>query len=171
MLEKLKNSTTINGILYVGGLLSLKFLFSVINNPLLTILSLLISVAVIFVLYKVATNYRIHQLNDEMSYGGAFRYCFQLYFFGSIIYTLVFFIYTTFINKNYFQVMMDAILQMYDKMNIKVEDNIYDLLNTMYQPIPMAFLSLLGAAVSAAFWAFIIAFFVKKEKSIFDKNV
>jgi len=170
MSENNSKKLIINGLLYVGGLLSLNFLLKVSNNSILSIIAFAISVANLVLMYRFATRYRDEFNEGAISFGKSFRFLFQLYFYGNIITSIIVLIYAAVINPNFSEILTSQALTMYEKLNIPVADSTYNLVQTMYQPAPMAFINILSGAFGAAFWALILSLFVKKDKSIFDQQ-
>jgi len=168
MEQNSEKSSVLNGLLYLGGLISLKFLLSAPKIGFLNVIAFFISVLILFLLYKFAIQYRENNRNGVISYGKAFSFMFRIYFYGSIISAFIMLIYTSFINKDYFASLMNDVLKMYETMGITIDDRTYGVIETFYQPIPMFFLNILSGAIAAAFWSLIVAAFVKKEKSIFE---
>ncbi len=168
MEQQTEKSSVLYGLLYIGGLLSLKFLLSAPKIGFLSVISFFISVLILFLLYKFAIQYRENLHNGVISYWKAFSFLFKIYFFGSIISALIITIYTAFIKPEFLAGLLNDILTMYESMNINVDDTTYSLIEGFYKPVPMLFINLFSGAVSAAFWALIVAAFVKKEKSIFE---
>lgn len=103
-----------------------------------------------------------------MTFGEAFGYVFRVYFYGAIIGSLIVLIYA-FIKVDFLSAMLNDILIMYDKINIPIDDNTYNILNSIFKPAPYALFNLFGSAIVAAFWGLILGLFLKKEKSIFEE--
>lgn len=173
MTENISKKPIINGLLYVGGLLSLNFLLKIPDNTFLNILATCISIANLVLMYRFAISYREDNFGGFISYGKSFKFLFQIYFFGNIILSFIIFIYAAFINKDFSDILISLFMKAYDQaygqLKIPVNENIYDFVHTVYQPAPMALLNLISGLFGAAFWAAVISFFVKKEKSIFDQ--
>jgi len=170
MFQNIHKNPLVNGFLYIGALLSLKFLFSVSQNSFLNLLSLIVSVVNIFLMYRFAIQYRDDHKEGTISYGGAFGFLFLLYFYGNIILSLIVFIYTQFINPDYTMNFVSQMMNMYDKMHVDVTNEMYTMAETIFKPLPFAFLNLLSGSIGAAFWAFVLAFFVKKDQDIFNNE-
>lgn len=157
-----------NGLI-LGVLLSLKFLFSTPNNSVLSFVALLISILIVFALYKLAIRFRENECGGIIKYGQAFKYIFQVYFFGTIIASLVILIYTRFFNPGYLEFTLNSLLKMYDNFKFPIDDTTHKLMETLYKPAPYALLNIFSSMFVGAFWGLILASFVKKEKSIFEK--
>jgi len=168
-MEQNSERSSINyGLLYLGGLISLKFLLSAPKIGFLSAISFFISILILFLLYKFAVQNREQNHGGIISFGKAFSFMFKIYFFGSIISAVIMLIYSGFINKDYFASMMNDVLKMYENMGIELDDKTYGVIEVLYKPVPMFFMNILSGAITAAFWAVIFSGFVKKEKSIFE---
>jgi hypothetical protein len=167
MNENNKKTAMINGLI-IGGLMSLKFLLGTSTVGFIGFLALIISVGILVLLYRFAVSFRDKENGGTITYKQAFRFLFHVYFYGSIILSLIVLLYTTFINQAYLEGMSNEMLKMYDKINFPIDDNVISLMETMYKPAPFALLNLLSGAIGGAFWALIFAAFIKKEKSIFE---
>ena len=168
MIEKLKQSRLVNGILLIGGLLSIKFLFSTIQNPILSILSIIASIAIIYFLYRATALHRDHDCDGKISFGSAFYFSFRLYAVGSIISSLVTFIYTGFINTEYLELFTSQLFKAYESMGIKIDDRTYEYIQLFFKPSSFAFFSIFSSLFLSAFWSLIIAAIVKKDKNVFE---
>jgi hypothetical protein len=168
MIEKLKHSRLLNSTLLIGGFLSLKFLFSTLQNPFLAALSFALSVAILFLLYRTTVLYRDHECSGTINYGKAFYFLFRVYILGSVISSIIVFVYAGFINKDYLDFMMNEVLKSYEKLSVKIDDNTYNMIQLFFKPASFAFLSIFSSIFTSAFWALIIAAFVKKDKNIFE---
>lgn len=167
MNENNKKTAMINGLI-IGGLMSLKFLLGTSTVGFIGFLALIISVGILVLLYRFAVSFRDKENGGTITYKQSFRFLFHVYFYGSIILSLIVLLYTTFINQAYLEDMSNEMLKMYDKINFPIDDNVISLMETMYKPAPFALLNLLSGAIGGAFWALIFAAFIKKEKSIFE---
>lgn len=167
MQPNIAKSAMING-LFIGLLLSVKFVFSAQNNNLLASLSLAVSVFVLFVLYRMTFNLREKELEGIITYRQAFHYMFKTYLYGSLIASLVILIYTKFIDKSYLDTIMNAQLKLYETFKFNIDDQSLNMFEKMYKPASFALLNILGSIISGTFWSLILSAFVKKDKSIFE---
>ena len=167
MQSNVTKSAMVNG-LWIGLLLSLKFLLSTQKTNILAFASLIISISIIFVLFKITLSFREKELNGIIDFKKAFNYIFQLYFFGAVISSLVMLIYTAYLNPTYLEFYFSETLKFYQVIKLPVDDNTYNLLEKVFKPAPFALGNLFSSAILGAFWSLILAVFVKKEKSIFE---
>lgn len=167
MMENFNKSAMQNGLI-AGALIALKFLFTAIKIPVLSSLSIFISIGIVVFLFYAAKRFRISEHADALTFGEAFSYVFRVYFYGAVVGSLVMLIYTL-LNVDFLAVLLNDSLLLYDKFNIPIDDKTYDLLNSIFKPAPYALFNLFGSAIVAAFWGLILAIFLKKEKSIFEE--
>ena len=167
MNENNKKTAMLNGLV-VGGMMSIKFLLGTSTIVFIGFLGLIVSVGILVLLYRFAIAYRGKENEGTITYKQAFGFIFQVYFYGSIVLSLIVLLYTTFINQTYLESMTNEMLKMYDKINFPVDDELVTMMETMYKPAPFALLNLFVGGIVGAFWASIFAAFIKKEKSIFE---
>jgi len=153
---------------FLGLLLSLRFILSAQKNTALASFSLFISISIIFVIYRMAVHLREAEFGGAISFGKAFCYIFLVYFFGSIISSIVLFIYTSLIDKFFLDMTLDTLMKMYDAYKFPVDDKTYAMLQTIYKPFPFSLLNVFFSAIAASFWGLVLAGFIKKDKSIFE---
>jgi len=167
MEQKISFNHLLQGILYVGGLFSLKFLLSTFDNTFVGFASLIISVISLLVLYNIVLNYRNSFFNGYINYWKSFKYIFILYFFSNIIVSIIMIIYST-INPEFSDFLANNTFKTYEAMKVEINDQIYDFITFITKPVPYGLTNLFASIFSAAFWAFILSFFIKKEKNIFE---
>lgn len=168
MQQNITKSAKFNGLI-VGVLLSLKFILSVQKFNFLTFLALFISVFIIVALYRMAIRFRDFDNGGTITYKQALLHIFLIYVFGSIISSFVILIYTTFVNPNYLSTLLDMLLKTYDSFKFPIDDKSYKFLEMIYKPAPFAIMNVISSLFVGGFWGLILAGFVKKEKSIFEK--
>jgi hypothetical protein len=167
MANNSKNSLLINGLLYIGGLLSLNFVLSTFQFPMSGLISWLITAFTVFTLYKLGVSYRENICEGYLSFGAAFVFLFQIYIYGAVIQSLILFVYSSFINADYLLILMDNIMELYENMKIDIPKEWYSLLESIYRPLPYALLQLSGSVIAAAFWSLTVSLIVKKPKPMF----
>lgn len=167
MIQNSNKSAMQNGLI-AGALIAIKFLLTAIKIPVLSSLTIFISIGIIVFLFYAAKRFRVAENGDTFTLGEAFGYVFRVYFYGAVIGSLVVLIYTL-INVDFLAVILNDTLMVYEKMNIPIDDTSYDLINSIFKPAPYALFNLFGSAIVAAFWGLILGLFLKKEKSIFEE--
>ncbi len=167
MNENNKKTAMLNGLI-IGGLMSLKFLMGTSTVGFIGFLALIVSVSILVFMYRFAVVYRDKENGGVITYKQAFSFLFQIYFYGTLVLSLIVLLYSTFINQVYLENMSNDMLKVYDKINFPLDDNVITLMETMYKPAPFALLNLFSGVIGGAFWALILGAFVKKEKSIFE---
>lgn len=169
MQPNITKSAMVDGLL-IGLLLSVKFILSAQKLSFLALLALLISVFIIVALFRMAIRFRETQCNGVIKYRQAFHYVFLVYFYGSIISSFVLLIYTSFIDTNFLNLQFDILMKTYENLKIVIDDKSFKILESIYTvPAPYALLNVFAGMLGGLFWGLILAAFVKKEKSIFEK--
>lgn len=153
----------------IGLLLSMKFIFSTIQNGIFGFLSLFVSIFIVFVMYRSAIRYRDVELGGFIKYSKAFSYLFLIYIFGSVVSSIVAFVYSGYINKDYLEISLNTVMQMYEKMNIHIDNLTYSYLVKFFKPVPFALSNIFASAFGGCFWSLILASFVKKDQNIFEQ--
>ena len=153
----------------LGLLLSVKFILSAQKFNIFASLALILSIFIIFFLYRMTVHYRDTECNGKISFGQAFSYMFLIYVFGSIVSAIVMMIYTSFIDTHFLSSLLDVTLKMYEKFKIPMDDRTYKLIEAIYRPAAYSFLNVIFSMIGSAFWAVILAGFIKKDKSIFEE--
>lgn len=167
MQSKIAKSAMVNGLI-VGLLLSLKFLLSAQKLSFYGFLGLVVSISVVFVLYKMAIDFRDKELDGIITYKHAFRHIFQIYFYGCIISSMVILLYTKYISPDYLDNYLGIILKFYHNVNFPMDEKSTKVLETFFTPAPFAITNIFSGVIGGAFWGLILAAFVKKDKSIFE---
>ncbi|ADQ78369.1 hypothetical protein Palpr_0207 [Paludibacter propionicigenes WB4] len=156
---------------FIGLLLSAKFILSTQRYEILAMIAIFISVMVIFMLFRTSLHFRETECEGFISYWKAFRYIFLIYLFGSVVMSMVVLIYTSLIDTKYLAYMLDTILKAYESMNLSIDNNTHKAMQIIYTPIPFSILNIFASAFAGAFWALIMAFFVrKKSNDLFDQQ-
>jgi len=166
-MDQLSNKSAMQNGLIAGALIALKFLFTAIKIPVLSSLTIFISVGIIFFLFYATKRFREATLGNAMTFRQAFSYVFRVYFYGAVIGSLVMLVYTM-INVDFLAVILNDTLLIYDKFGITIDDETYNIVNSIFKPAPYALFNLFRSAIVAAFWGLILGLFLKKEKSIFE---
>ena len=115
----------------------------------------------------MGVHYRDNENDGTIKYRQAFIYIFLIYVFGSIVSSIVILIYTSFIDTNYLGSLLDEVLKIYDSMKIPIDNRYYSIFQTLYKPIPFSSLNVFFSIIGGAFWALILASFVKKTEKQF----
>jgi len=80
-------------------------------------------------------------------------------------------IYTSLIDTQFLSYQLDTMLKMYESINHPIDDNTQKAMQIIFTPVPFAILNIFANAIVGAFWALIMAFFVRKEpNNLFDQQ-
>jgi len=166
MHSTIRKSAMQNGLI-IGLLLSLEFIFSTQKNFFLGSLSLVISIYIVILMYKLSINFRESEYSGSISYWKAASYVFQIYYFGLILLFLIVFFYTSRIDTSYLKLIEESTLKLYQSRGFKFNDMELKILDKFCEPLVFTSIKIFFGLLLGAFWALILAAFVKKEKSIF----
>lgn len=153
----------------IGLMLSLKFILSAQKYEIFASFALIISIFIVFFLYRMSVHLRETEFNGKITFGQSFRYLFLIYFFGSIVASIVMMIYTGFIDTHFLDSLLDVIFKTYERLKIPLDDKTMKLFEYICKPAQYSLLNVFFSIIGGAFWALILAGFVKKEKSIFEE--
>lgn len=166
MQQNIFRSSMFNGLI-MGGLFSLNFLFSVISNPYLSLLSYLLIIYILIYTYKSTVKYRDNENNGIITFGKAFTFITLTYFFAGVISGIVKYIYLQFIKPDYLSLALDQSLVMMEKMNFPITDQQIELMQSMMKPATYALEVIWLNLFLGMIIGLIMAAFIKKEKDIF----
>ena len=111
---------------------------------------------------------RDEEFDGVLSFGKAFRHILHVYFYGSIISSLVIFIYSSFINPQFMDVLFQSVLKLYHYFKFPIDENNYKVLENIFKPATYAIWNIIGSIIIGSFWGLILAGLAKKEKNIFE---
>jgi len=160
--------------LLMGVLFSVNFLFSISTTPFVALLSYLLIAFILVLTYRFAVAYRDKDNGGTCTFGQAFFFIFLLYLFAAIISSVVKYVYFKFIDVNYLSELLNkssAIMQqIQEQFKLEVPDDYYDSMEKMMNPAMYTLQFIWVNAILGGLVGLIMAPFVKKSKSIFDKN-
>ena len=85
--------------------------------------------------------------------------------------SIVVLIYTSLIDTQFLSYQLDSMLKVYESINYSIDDNTYKAIQITNTPVPFAILNIFANAIVGAFWALLMAFFVRKEpNNLFDQQ-
>lgn len=168
-MEQNANKSAMQNGLIAGALISVSFLISASKIPVLSSLTIFISIAIVVFLYIATKRFRDTNHESAFSFGQAYAYIFRVYLYGSLIGSLVMLVYAT-INPNFLSLMLNDTMMLYDKMNIPVDESVSDVLEMLLKPAPYALVNLLGKCIVGVFWGLVLAAFLKKKKVFLNNN-
>lgn len=167
MEQKANKSAMQNGLI-AGALISISFLLSASKIAILSSFTILISIGIVYFMFWATKRFRDTENAGFLSFGQAFSYVFRVYIYGALIGALVMLAYAS-INDKFLGLMLNDTLMLYDKMDIPIDESVYDVLEMLLKPAPYALVNLLGKCIVGLFWGLVLAAFLKKEKSIFEE--
>jgi len=167
MQQNIVKSAMINGLI-MGVIFSFNFLIALPKSSILAFLSMAIICIIVVMMYRMAVKFRDNECEGTISYGKSLSYIILTFFFGSLIAALVKFIYAQFINREFPDYLMQVQLKLLDSWKIPIDENMYSQLEKMNSPIGLAAQTIWSNVLLGIILGLVLAFFVKKEKSIFE---
>ncbi len=134
MKSNLFNITMRSGLV-LGVLFSLNFIISTFNNPILGLLSYLITALIVYLTYQYTVGFRDKENGGVITFGQGFLFVFLLFMFASIISAGVKYIFLQFINPDYLQNLLGLTMQTMESIMDSVPDDMYDALESFLTPI------------------------------------
>ncbi len=159
---------TMSGGLFLGLLFMLNFFLSIAGSSIMSFISMGVTVFIIYYAYRQVIKYRDTECDGAITYGKSLVYITLAFFFGALIVSAVKFLYATFINKEYLDMLLQETYRVMDMMKFPVTEEAYDQLEKMMTPVGFAFQSIWSNTILGFLLGLIMSFFVKKEKSIFE---
>lgn len=166
------NPNVVKHAMYYGmimaGVLIINFLLGII--PVAGgFLQLIGVIAIIYLGYKFTVDCRDRVNGGQMTYGVAFWYETQLFMYGLMVLSVFKFLFFKFIKPNMLDDLKNQMLLLMDKMNMSNINEMKSSLDLMLQPVNYVMLSLFYGIIFTFILSLITAFFVKKEKNIFEQ--
>lgn len=163
-----------NGLV-LGILFSLNFWCSTSKQIVPLLLSYAIIVVIIVLIYRMAVRFRDVENGGYISYWNVFNFTVLTFFFAAIISTLFKIIYTTYINPDYLQmVLQESIKQMeqnrslFEKLGVPMNDDYYEELEKQMKPVRFSLQTIWLNVFSGLVVGFIMGGIVKKQRGLFD---
>ncbi|MDR2840039.1 MAG: DUF4199 domain-containing protein [Paludibacter sp.] len=171
MEQNTRNSLLVKALIFIGGLLSLNFIISMLFPFIGFLMSIAIIVGIVAIMYSLGKKFRDTVCDGVISYGKAFGFLFETYFLGGIVAAFVMFLYFQFISPDYLSQALSAMMPQLESMfklyNVDSSE-IYDLYLKVFKPLPYSCVQLIAYAIVSVFWSVILAAFIRKDKPIFS---
>lgn len=167
MQPNLTKVTMSNGLI-LGALFSVKFLLSTSESYIASVLQLALFTLILVHTYRSSIKNREINFEGTISYFKAFNFVFLSFFFGGIISSIVKFVYFQFINPEYLVDLLDKSSKLFEEMKIPFGDAEYDQLKEILKPASFSLQFIWMNSLLGMITGSIMAFFIKKEKNIFE---
>lgn len=169
-------TTMMNGIV-MGILFSLNFWCSTSKQIVPLLLSYALIIIIIALIYRMAVRFRDVENGGFISYWNVFNFTVLTFFFAAIISTLFKIVYTTYINPDYLQmVLQESIKQMeqnrslFEKLGVPMDENYYEELEKQMKPVRFSLQTIWLNVFSAVILGLILGGIVKKQRGLFDEE-
>lgn len=164
---------SIKHAMYYGLLLGVVFIanfaLSLSGNAVLQALQWLVMCAIPWLVYAVARKCRDELNGGVMSYGQALWYGIQLFFYASLVSSAFKYFYFRFINPEFLKNLFNQTMTLMEQLKMPVTDELYEATKSLMTPIDMALQYIWVNVMIGFFVSLVVAFFVRKNKSIFEK--
>ncbi len=183
-INKMKDSIfkfTMNNGLVLGMLFIINFFLSIYQHPILGALSNLMTILIVYLVYRMAKRYRDMHCGGSIKYGTVFSFVVLTFIFASLVSAVMKIIYFQYINPEFLinlyeqtldqmEMMLSAYEEQFSNLLEISEDELYKGLERLKKPSTYTLYLSWVNIISGAFLGLILAFFVKKEKSIFEDD-
>jgi len=154
--------------LLLGIVFILNFFFSQTINVWLSVVRLLFVFSIPYLVFFFAKKCREDVCNGVMTYGQVFSYGVQLFFYASMISSAFKFFYFRFVDTDFLRNLFNQTLSMMEQLSFPITDELIESIKQMLTPIGMAMQYLWVNVMVGIVVSFVVAFFVRKEKSIVE---
>jgi hypothetical protein len=168
MQPSISKSAKFNGLI-MGVIFSINFLLSVSKNTSLVLLTNVIAVLIVFGTYRLSVKFRDTECEGFISYWKSFSLILLTFFYAALISSVVKYIYFQFINPDYLDQMFQESMKMMRTMKFQITDELTDQMKSMLKPATYTLVYVWSNVLMGAIVGFIMAAFIKKEKSIFEE--
>lgn len=162
--------SAMKGGLILGVLFSLNFLLSVANVTFLNVLTYLIIAFILVATYRLTTGFRDNDCKGYISYSWSLLFIMLLFFYASLISTLVKFVYFKFINPDYLVSLYNEMMILLENFKITGLDEAEQSMSELFRPASFSFQYMGVNMFMGVLVGLIMAAFTKKERSIFDRD-
>jgi len=157
-----------NGLL-IGILFSINFLLSISKITPLILISYVLMGFILIATYRTAIRFRDKECMGEINFNKAFSYIVLTYFFAALISSVVKYVYFQFINPEYLPKLLNESLKTLEMLKLPIETTPYDQMEKMMKPATFSLQYIWMNVLLGTIIGLIMAPFIKKEKSIFEK--
>lgn len=162
--------------LMFGLIFALNFFLGTMNGMFFSVLSWVVTLAIPYVAYYLVRDCRDRVLGGTISYGQAFIYGIQLFFYASLISAAFRFVYCQWLNPDFLPNLVDTTMSIFEQGGMAgiVEasgmtmSQYADTLRSVLSPLNMAFMAIFMNFFAGLFISLITAAIVRKDKSLFD---
>lgn len=163
----IKSSMT-NGLI-LGILFSLNFLLSISKITPLVLISYGLMTFILVLTYRFTIRFRDKECLGEINFGKAFSFIILSYFFAALISSIVKYVYFQFIDPEYLPKLLNDSLKAVEMLNLPFESTSYEQMEQMMKPATFSLQYIWMNVLLGTLIGLVMAPFIKKEKSIFEK--
>lgn len=169
MQPNILKSAMLNGLI-MGVIFSLNFLLSISKVPSLTLLSYVVVTFILVGMYRLTVRFRDVDCEGVITYGKAYSFILLTFFFAAIISSVVKFVYFKYINPTYLDQLLQESMKALENLRFPIDEAAYLQMGNMMKPASFTLQYIWLNVLMGSFVGLIMAAFIKKEKSIFEKQ-
>lgn len=128
--------------LALGGCFVVNFLMSVSGIMVLSVLTWVLDIVILWLIYRFACNYRDTECGGAIRYGQVFVYVWLLVFFAALIAGAVKFLYLQFLAPDYLSNLYSQLMIMFEESGLSLPNGFAEQFQAMMQPIQYTFQSI-----------------------------
>ena len=156
-----------NGLI-MGGIFALNFIFAVSQITILSYLSNITPILILYITFRMVVHYRENERKGAISYGQSLRYIVLLFFYGSLISTMSKYIYLTYLNPNLLETISQDFMRIYTAMKYSMKDYSDNQIENELTPLNFSLMFIYMNLFIAVIVGTIMSAFVKKDKNVFE---
>ncbi len=150
--------------LVLGACLTVNFFMSVSGNAVLSLLTWVLDIGILYLVYRIVCNYRDKECGGQMRYFQVFSYILLLFFFASLVASAVKYVYLQFLAPDYLTSLYNQVMLLLEEMNVNLPAGFSDQFRVLMQPIQYAMQSITTECLLGGFIGIIYGFIVRRTK-------
>lgn len=139
------------------------FLMSVSGIAVLSFFTWVLDIFILYLVYRIAKNYRDKECEGQIRYGQVFSYILLLFFFAALIAGVVKYIYLQFIAPDYLNTLYNQTMLLLESLGTNLPENFDVQLQQLLQPIQYTFQSITSDCFLGCFVGVIYGFFIRRN--------
>ncbi len=150
--------------LLVGVCFIVNFFLSVPNILVLSLLTWVLNIFILYFVYRITCNYRDRECGGQIRYGQVFSYVILLMFFAALIAGVVKFIFLQFISPDYLSSLFNQTMLQLESIGLDMPADFTDEFQNMMQPIQYTFQSITADCFLGCILGLIYGFCIRRTK-------
>ncbi len=150
--------------LLVGLCFIVNFFLSVPNILVLSLLTWVLDVFILYFVYRITCNYRDKECDGQIRYSQVLSYVILLMFFAALVAGIVKFIFLQFISPDYLSSLYNQTMLQLEGIGFDIPADFSDEFEKMMQPIQYTFQSITGDCFLGCILGLIYGFCIRRSK-------